>query len=270
MKGILNAIPLWTILMVVISFLNLHFYYFIGFGIQIQHYLDVSEIIFSLTSFVSLTILFSIISLALLVVKRDKTATTNSPDSSNKNEQSKFVDFFRKNRFTIIRKAYSIVFPKYGLFIVASILFGTWLKIVIDESVFERVAVSSADFDYNFIILMLSGILFLVSLNRVINKDFVWRNLRWSNVYGFVAISILTYLITRNSISADLINKGYSKYSVQLELEGDSSLYTNDSLIFIGSTKNYYFFRNTNSEYNTIIPVNEIIEIKIKKLRGGL
>lgn len=81
---------------------------------------------------------------------------------------------------------------------------------------------------------------------------------------------LLVFVFSRAYNSVKNIVSGYPKYSIELIIDSNDIITTNDSICYIGSTNNYTFFHNLKSRENRIIPNSEIREIRIKELRRGL
>jgi hypothetical protein len=85
---------------------------------------------------------------------------------------------------------------------------------------------------------------------------------------------ILTFCLAaffeiRNTLSYKF-NMESPKYSVSLALKNEEELQTNDSILFVGNTRNFMFFKNKSSNESIIVPLTEVEQIKKHLLREGL
>lgn len=102
-------------------------------------------------------------------------------------------------------------------------------------------------------------ILIHVSINR--NVGFVSR-FTISMIVAFV-VTTASILLSNYSAYRRLV-KGEPISFVQLDLNDGKKLETSDTVLFIGSTRNYYFFRNIKSDINIIIPVSGVQRIRTR------
>ena len=81
---------------------------------------------------------------------------------------------------------------------------------------------------------------------------------------------VIFFFVAKNYKS--YVNNTYvsPKYKVTLSLEDGKEFSTNDSTLFFGSTKGYYFFSLTRTNQNIIIPASEINCVKMTRLRESL
>ena len=83
-------------------------------------------------------------------------------------------------------------------------------------------------------------------------------------VYGAI-VCTLTFIGINNRKKARLIISGqpthYVTYSIESKL-----ISTNENYLFIGVIKNYLFFRNSIDGSNSIVKIEDVSKLRIKKL----
>jgi hypothetical protein len=86
------------------------------------------------------------------------------------------------------------------------------------------------------------------------------------------AVFFTFFLITstENRISHDLLMNGHPKYKINVHLPHREIIESSDSLIYIGSTNGYLFFRDKSNGTNLIISRSSILKEEQKQLRIGL
>ncbi|HEU5292484.1 MAG TPA: hypothetical protein VFU05_17675 [Cyclobacteriaceae bacterium] len=258
--------PFATIGIVILSFLNLHFFYS-GFGIQIYNYLDVSEIIFSLTAFFAslFSLLYFVVFLYLFIRQKSK----NESEQDTVETENKALLYFRNHKLRYLRflhKLFDGLTPYILLTTILVALFSLYLAGSFPQSELLK---SSMEYEFH-------SFLFIILLSGYITLLSIWIGKRTSvdkkDGYLFISallINTLLFLMIRNSKSSELIMAGHPKYSVEMTTN-HKRYSTNDSLVFIGNTKNYYFLYNRKSKESFIIPSNSILETKMHRLRFGL
>jgi len=103
-----------------------------------------------------------------------------------------------------------------------------------------------------------------------INLKFRERLVTMSFTFCIILGSFLLITISENRMSYRLIISGYPKYFVSLSLSNGLRIASDKTILFIGSTKNYLFFRKTDTNTNLIIPRAIIISEEQRELRKGL
>ena len=77
---------------------------------------------------------------------------------------------------------------------------------------------------------------------------------------AYLVIIILSGILN----AAQLENNPNNRTKCIITFENDIKLETNDSLIYLGRTKNYLIIYNLNSQMNTVIKIENIKDLKIK------
>ena len=83
-------------------------------------------------------------------------------------------------------------------------------------------------------------------------------------LYGLI-ITILSYIGVNNRNKASQIISGESTHFVSYSTDS-KQMSTNSSYFYIGHTKNYLFFRNSIDNSNYIVKIEDINELRIKKI----
>lgn len=114
---------------------------------------------------------------------------------------------------------------------------------------------------------------FLLTVTLVSGSVLFWHRDKIITIrYTIGAALLMTLLImhAENTISHDCVEGGYGKYEVTLSMTNEEIVKTDQQLMFIGSTHNYYFFRDLKRKENVIIAKNAVIKERIKEIRIGL
>jgi len=92
---------------------------------------------------------------------------------------------------------------------------------------------------------------------------------KWvSAKFYFVLLALIfIYLLVRTHSRFNAISKGIADKVVEVKYDG-KLISTTDTLIYIGSTRNYHFFYNTKNRQNTIIPATVVTEFKSTEIRS--
>ncbi len=256
---------------IVVSFLNLYFYYQSGFEIRIQNYIEVSEIIFSLTSMTSFAFVIGLIAFSLLIVQREKPENSIEVQPKLKERsRTKLEQFFLNSRFRILKKIYGLLSAPRILFGASALLTFFYAGRVKNESALEKIAIDHLSFEMSFFVLILVGATSFSLLNPAIYNSPRLSKLDLIRLFWSIGFWILAFIVTRNILSAKLILSGHHKFEVHLAMKDNSKVQTTDSIAFVGSTKNFHFFRNLKSNENYIYPASEVRSITMKQLRQGL
>jgi hypothetical protein len=263
MSKIKDWFPIISVGVIFVSFLNLSFY-FSQFGIAIQHYIDVSEIVFSLTTFVSSAYTIAFLLLFILITSRSKETTTESTSVA------KGLNSYKTSKYYLVRQ-FSNLITERTLYILVSVACIAGVLFHFNDYNTDEELIESSTwfvFDCLFMMMLFSCIVMVVSV-----KDLAAIEMTGRTAYVFlitVTILMVTFLSYRNKRSADLIRSGHPKYSFVFKTR-DTNLYkSSDSLIYIGGTKDYFFLYQSNKESTIILQKQDIIEATIQKLRGGL
>jgi len=270
MKSITGALPIISIVIIAISFLNLAFYYS-QFGVQIQNYVEVSEIIFSLTTFFSSAFFLVVFAILLLVITGfgSKGSSDRLKNADDKNSQEMFASY-RKSKHRFVRFFFSFFSEKIFIaVIIAAIAFGIWDG-VRDAMTTEALKESVVWFDISGLVLVFVTSAIPATLcipgRAMKDADETYK------ITFFLSLIILStqFLIVRNQRRAELVKAGNPKYSMILVLSDTRTYTSNDTLLYVGSTKNFIFFYNARKQSTVAISGADVRASEIKALRGGL
>jgi hypothetical protein len=265
MKELKTMLPLSSIAIIIVSFLNMHFYYKV-FGVLIQNYIEISEIVFSLTAFISSGFLFLIFGLYMFIVIRRRDNAMSHDANFNENNAYRY---FRYHRIVKLRPI-ARVFETLG--IAVEILLVGMLFLV--HQIFagftdQELMQSTWELDLNILILAICFSSFVIALCLWLKKiDENGSHIPYLFLVS-VTISGIYLLAARNQRSAQLVMSGYSKYQVRLITE-HKEYRSGDSLLYVGATKGYYFLYSPIDSASVVVPSNEVIEAKFHQLRHGL
>lgn len=267
LKSLKDYLPLASILLILAGVFNIDNYYS-RFGIDIITYLDATEVLFSFASIYTRTVL-PIIILGLLFVyyfnykyvrmKKNIEKVVEILDKENPEEES--IATFN----TSLEKLRNEARIKIYLFLVVTILFNIFIS---HSDIFIRIHEFAYSFLYLLIILFLGVILF--SYNTIKKSSASVPIFFKFETFFIITIILFSAMYVRNEIKATNLTKGYAKHSVILRLDDLRSISTNDSIMFVGSTRNYYFFHNRNSKLNKVIAASKVKEVLQKELRTGI
>lgn len=98
------------------------------------------------------------------------------------------------------------------------------------------------------------------------SNRFLFKTLEfWTPLVAICLFVLYIYGVNRMKFFL-LTSDKISNYEVTLTLNDSSVVKTDSSFVFVGATKNYFFFREIKTKVNTIIPTSRIIYIKEKDL----
>jgi len=263
MKKIVESWPIISIAILMISFLNYAFYYS-QFGIPIHNYIDLSEIIFSLLTFVSS--LFAICSFVLFIMIMPGNKADRNDDRQSPPEM--FLRY-RVSKYGFIRFFFAFftekIFYILGFIGLSVLIIYHSLTITDDELLVSTVWL---DWYYAFLTILLSSLITLLSIRGSSISNISGRQ---SYIFLFAAVVCGSiFLVDRNRRAAQLIKQGKVKYTIIAKSNHGDIYRSNDTTLFIGSTRNYVFLYNPQKETAIVIPTNAIEELSIRQLRGGL
>jgi hypothetical protein len=116
----------------------------------------------------------------------------------------------------------------------------------------------------DYLLEMSIAVIFLVFVVGTIN--YLPINIKNTTPIIFLLVTSLFYYEITNLLNAISTERNPRQY-VNLTLQDNRNVVTNDNFYFIGATKNYYFFRNRVSQNNIIIPSSEVKEVRMRKLK---
>jgi hypothetical protein len=269
MAELIDKISKYGLVLIFLGYLNIYFYYDY-FGIQIYHYLEASEIIFSFSSLIQ-TFYFALILVLLASISahlrkdefekivadaRTKAAQDVKEKVGEERPSSKTQAEKKKFWVRVKEKAVLIVVALIGnaLFYVLFLLVGGFLSnLKIDNSKVKLV------FEMAFVLCLLLIYTFVPRKSR--NSTAVY--------FGYLSI-VVAFLYIRTYSSYTLVKDNNAKYSAAITLDDQNLISSNDSIKYVGSVRQYHFLHNIKSGENIVIPSATVKKIVIKELRGGL
>ena len=264
-KGAVNStaelLPLFTVGLILLGTYNVSRFYF-WFDVNIFNYLDPSEILFSFTNL--LTVLFgfgAVLSINYIIV-----IYFLSPSLR------KFAQIVFERSQPITRKKVKFIFFSIFFLLNGSLIVLYWSFMAFSdfwsnqpEVHFDTTLVWAIGFDC-----LLFAYMMILFRDGSMNFKAQRRRFYVSLILSFLVLLIL-YFEGRNRLRWwYLVKKGYPKYEVALTMNNDSRIQTNENLVYISSTRNYHFFKNTVSKSTVIIPVSEVKQMHIRELRKGI
>jgi len=268
MLRLINEISKISILIILLGYINLYFYYFF-YGLEIYNFLDTTEIIFSFSSLIPTSlILISMFTfgeffrylnkeeeegrLKKTTVEIEKKKQDNEDKAELEKVKKKFRFHIKSN---ILRKAF------IGVIAIVLTLISQFFLLLI-FALLAGLEVTSSDWN---LIFELSFAIFLM-----IVYVFSRRQTNKQKLYLGMVVLFALFLVIRNNAAHNAVTNGNPKYYVEIQMLDGQLIKSNDSLTYIGSTKQYHFFHNIKSKENSIIPNSAVKEIKLKELRGGV
>jgi hypothetical protein len=246
-----SFISMIAFIMVILSYLQLHFYYAL-FDIGIYSYIDPSEIIFGFANLWK----ESLVAIVYFIIFH------------------KTLDFIRIKRPTenpsVMDKAKRITSTVQILFFLGTI--SSMLYFIITS--FPK---GNEESDVNVLsqIVVLIGC-FLTVYGIVITLYFLSLLIKFRERLITVPLTFLGVIIAciimstiESYISFKLVTSGHPKYDLQLVLSDGSKFGSDKETFFIGSTGRYYFFGNKKNR-NIVIPKSSVIREDQSLLRRGL
>jgi hypothetical protein len=250
LKGLAELIPLAAAVLLALGYLELEFYYRL-FDIQIVKYLDPSELIFSFLPTMSFIITRGVslfLPYALIV----------------------FISFRMRSSLVYgglpIALLFLFLYPYFPLSL---------------RSIDERITETAILIAFAMAYYSLACIIFLLRRMKTFN-DKGARMTRQDAKETIQAmpdaltrfITIMIVVTSFIAYRADLIHRNLvqdlgAKHDVTLTFT-DGKVVTTDSLVFIGSTRNYYFFRDEQANANLVIPKSSVTNERIVKVRNSL
>ncbi|MDN3664482.1 hypothetical protein ACFFU1_14325 [Algibacter miyuki] len=253
-----EAITIGYILLICLGYAEKSIF-FNNFNIDIVSYLDFDEYLFiflPITSVLILSIIFASIyisgligSIIVLIKPKDQT------------RKKKNVENVLTEDLTINKKSKKIyLFRRISAITILLILFGSPLIVLIFQPYLFKPK-----------FLWLKNYLILWSILLIIL--FIYRTIKVQNdsdkakiylLYAIITPSILSFIWYYKTTKANIILNGESKTQISFIKEG-KNVKTNDTLVFIGQTRNYLFLRNLKSNGNVVYRKDKIDEIEIIK-----
>jgi len=268
MLRLINEISRISILIILLGYINLYFYYFF-YGLEIYNFLDTTEIIFSFSSLIPTSLvlisMFTFGEFFRYLNKEEEEARMKKimeeveKKKKEKEEKSESEKVNRQFRFHIK----SNILRKALIGIIAVVLtFISQFFFLLIFALLAGLEVTSSSWNSIF---ELSFAIFLM-----IVYTFSRRQANKQKLYFGMTVLFALFLVIRSNAAHNAVIKGNPKYSVEIQMLDGQIMKSNDSLTYIGSTKQYHFFHNIKSKENSIIPNSTVKEIKLKELRGGV
>lgn len=264
MSKSLQFLPIATIVVLTISFLNIHFYYN-SFGLIIHNYLDVSEVIFSNIAFVSSGLTFLFFAIYLKIV----TSRTSPRVKFNFQEEGKLYKQLKTSKSAFVR--FISWFTKGAnagilIFTALLMLFAVYFSGVHPD---DELLSSAHDYDFDWYILIIFVATYACVFSLWLREGDKFSIGDVTILFMTMGLMIIIFLSHRADKSAGFVKAGHPKYEVLIATKSDS-IQSNNSLVFIGGTRNFYFLYDRKDSTSLIIPSTDIVVVEIKKLRGGL
>ena len=262
MLRLVNEISKISILVILLGYLNLYFYYFF-FGIEIYNFLDTAEIIFSFSSLIPTSLIlvtmytfgeyFRYLNREEEEAKMKRIIERMEKEKLEPKKEKKTFSFNIKNR--ILRKL-----VLFAVTIFLTLISQLMLLLVFAALASIQVTSSSWNliFELTFAILLM---IVYVLYPRQASKQ---------KLYFGMTVLFALFLVIRNNAAHNSVINGNPRYSANIQMHDGTLMTSNDSIAYIGSTRQYHFFHDIKTKENFIIPNSTIKEIKLKELRGGV
>jgi hypothetical protein len=249
----LVSISLFTTLAILISYFKLYFYFGL-YGLNINSFIDVSEIILA----------FSPIIKELLVLAIFHTSVY------------RLFEFVKTKKGRPIKnmQKYSLVF-QIILVISGWVIFYRSIpgflktKIIIETNSFtiDIIYVQLVILAFAFGGTIMLVYIIYIHVMVIIDSD---RLVTMSSIGIALIFSFLLIIMLESKTSYSLNEAGYPRYSVKILLSSQEQLESSDSLVYIGGTINYHFFHDFKHKRNTIVPKSSVVKESQTQLRVGL
>lgn len=259
LKNIISLFPIFTILIIVIGLIRLNLYYS-GFGINIFHFLKISEVIVIVVMDL-LTIVLSILGTTLIAIipaisnTNIKESDTNREAYEKRSKKTKRFfkfSFFKSNRLSTWIKKNKSKINKALIYLVRIAMWA--LLILCLYTIFYPE--SHEDLLQGISLLILSSPFTLTALSPSL-MDLIFTSA--ARVFGLIFFVMASYYFLLQ-IETDYKQTKNGKYIGTTIICKDSSqkhISTKD-YFYVGKTENFIFFYNNNDSSSNIIPVTEV------------
>ncbi|MCD9019153.1 hypothetical protein [Parachryseolinea silvisoli] len=247
-----TGISLFTTIIILISYIKIYFYFGL-YGINVNNYLDVSEIILAFGPTVKELFILMLLYIGIYRLFEFVKIKEGRPETSARKRLSIFMILIIVG-FGIL--AYYKIPDLIMTFISDITAYATGLVILQIVTVGIAFAVTLFVVSFLYIHVMAT-----FSSGRLVTM---------ASTGAALLVSFLFVILYENQISYGLNNAGRPKYSVTLMLNNQESIMSSNSLTYIGGTVNYYFFHDFKTKENIIVPKNSVTKAKQTQHRIGL
>lgn len=105
----------------------------------------------------------------------------------------------------------------------------------------------------------------------LVDLGFFYENVSYKK-YRHLAMAVvgvmffMLFTFVQNQAIHKVLSSGKGKFFVHLLLSGNREIITNKSFVFLGETRNHYFFQNVKTHTNVIVPSSEVKEVRQRLL----
>lgn len=238
-----DYLPLLYILLVCISYTLLNSYY-AQFDIDIKKYLSFQEIIYiflPISNFIIILLVFQLLTYYYREILHLKKKTIIKEGKSNKSILRDTPDWIKK------------VVYYFLLFAFFQMLFN--FSKIINKFDYAQLIIF-------FVVIVILFIILILKLYEILNEK---NEKAVKPIFITLFLALFTGGIFTQRLEARFVLNGTPLYSLKL-IRVTDTVKTNDNLVYIGETKNYYFLRNLKNKENVIIPNNSIRKTIKKKI----
>jgi hypothetical protein len=276
-----SYLPFASGFLIFLGFYNLQCYYW-WFGINIYNYVSTGELILSFISIIIELLLIGLISLLFwYLMTFSHNVLFYYPNPKKLKEE---LDFHKRNKTIInVLEYLYFIFGNIASIAASIIIFSIYLIFLIIILTQTRNFRFALDYVLNTWIAIIVIIICSISLIYLIKtfysenkisykrnsiKFFIYKKLRFkitktTSTSFIVLISILTLFWGKNSYKASYVLSGRRNTKVSFVYK-KKIFSTNDTIIFLGETKDYLFFRNIKLSDNLIFKRSEISFLNFK------
>jgi hypothetical protein len=259
LDSFIKAIGLLTLILITLGYASTYLYYHL-FEIDIHRYIEPSEIIllFMSSNFNLLATIFFYVLVfsAMYISKQNSNSKIILGIEFKKNQDSNWWSRFIQRpliQFFTLR----ILYPIASLLVVIFLVY----KINYDTAGFVK-QFPPNDFSSD-LTLLFSLVLFpTISVIAWFSLKNDERKMKLAALILF-SLSLVSLFMFNSYVKFIFVSRKFQVTDVELILKERPSIKTNDSLFFIGSTREYYFFKNVKAKKVRVIPSSQIIEENI-------
>lgn len=247
-------------LIIFIGFFDAYSYYFC-FGIEISNFMTTGEILISFfPKGLYILPLFGILIFSDIFRNNSNSkAILSNPKNLIDIVEELRTFIYKKNTFiSLIIKILNFLFT-IGIYIFFYLGFLFYPILIGWYLFYTEVSYQLFIFNGSLIYLFIFFTIF-ISINFLNKKKLI----AYVIIYG-VLISSLTHIGVINREKATLIISGQPTHHVTY-CTNSKQISTNSTHLFIGQTRSYLFFRNTIDNSNSIVKIEEVRDLKVKKI----